>query len=334
MNYIKSLFLFVVVLGLSGCFMERPTIPRGFNVVYSQVDWHYFDQDGGMSNRILPSGKQELSTGYNTAYYIPTTQQNYPLGNLSILMKEKVGRQFTINFGYKVVSGADLKLVINYLPQSDAKKVSDDDKGIDTVEVDLRQVFATNILPFAQQVIMDTIDSQSLYSVNTEQLAKVIDRTLKGMLSNVLIRERIVDDNGNIVLSGNTISIIDVIDINNINIVPGEMPEVVQAEVKQLTELQAELKSAKEDLKIEKEIKSQELLDAAANVKAENDALVDLLKNPMFVQYQKLQQLKGIVTPKLDIDGKIIPNETKTQIFFYQKGMTAEDAAHMVRSSR
>ena len=43
MNYIKSLFLVIVLLGLSGCFMERPTIPRGYNVVYSQVDWLYFD---------------------------------------------------------------------------------------------------------------------------------------------------------------------------------------------------------------------------------------------------------------------------------------------------
>ena len=332
MNYFKSLLALVVIFGLTGCFMERPTIKRGYNVVYSQLDFNYFDQDGGMSDRILPSGKQELSSGYNTAYFVPTTQQNYSLGKVSILMKEKVGRDFEINFGFKVINGADLKLVLNYLPQSDAKRVSTDDKGVDEIYINMQSVFSTNILPFAKQVIMDDIDGESLYAVNTEQLAKLIKQKLYGILSNVIIRERVVGANGNIVLSGNTISIVDVIDINNINIVPGEMPEVVQTEVQQLTDLQSELKAAKEDLKIEKDIKSKEMLDSAENVKAENDTLIELLEDPRFVQYQKMQQLKGIVEPKYDVNGEKIHTETKTQIIFYQTGMTAEQSADFIRS--
>jgi hypothetical protein len=330
----KIVVVLSALLILTACTMERPTIERGFNVVFSKNDYWYFDQEGGMSNKILPSGKQELSTGYNTAYYIPTTQQNFSFGELSILMKERVGRKFNINFGYKVIKGADLKLVINYLPQSDAEKVSSEDLGIDRIDVDLNEVFSTNILPFAKQIIMDTVDNESLYAVNTEKLAATIDRKLNGMLSGIMVLERVVDDTGNIILSGNTISITDVIDINSINIVPGEMPAIVKKEVGELTDLQAELKSAKEDLKIETNIKSEELLEAAGNAKSENDALASLLENPMFVKYQKLQQFKGIVEQKVDADGKPIKNETKTKIIFYQQGMSADDAANLVRSAQ
>lgn len=334
MNILKSIFVLFVLFSLTGCFMERPTIPRGFNVVYSMVDWFYFDKDGGMSNDILPSGKQELSKGYNTAYFIATTQQNFPLGSLSILMKERVGRDFSINFGYRVIPGADLKLVLNYLPQNDAKKVSESEVGIDNITIDLEQVFRTNVLPFAKQIIMDTIDNESLYSVNTEMLAIGINTKLKGLLSKVLILEHVVDAEGQIVLSGNTISIVDVFDINNINIVPGEMPAIVQTEVQELTDLQATLKSAKEDLKIETVIKSDELLDSARNIKGENDNLAELLLDPKLVKYQKLLQFKEIVTPKLTSDGEVINTETKTQIFFYQRRMTALDMANMVRSAQ
>lgn len=334
MKYFNILLTLLTVSLLSGCVTERTVIPRGHNAVYSVTDFWFFDQEGGMSNRILPPGKQEFSTGYNTVYYIPTMQQNYPLGNLSILMKERVAREFNVNFGFKVVPGADLKLVLNFLPESDAKKIAEGHKGLDIITVNLKQIFATNVLPFARQVIMDAIDNESLYKVDTESLAVIIDRQLKGMLANIKLIERTVDDNGDIVLSGNTISIVDVIDINNINIVPGGMPEIVKTAITDLNFLQADLKQAKEDLKISKDIKSEEILNAATNIKAENDALATLLEDDKFTKYQKLQQLKGIVEVKVDSDGKIIESETKTKIHFYQKGMTTDDIANMVRSSQ
>lgn len=333
MNFLKLFFVTLFVTLLSGCMTERTVIPRGYNVVYSQIDWFFFDQQGGMSDRILQPGKQELSTGYNTLYFVPTTQDNYPVGNISILMKEKVARKFKIDIGYKLVKGASLKLVLNYLPVTDAQKVSSEILDIDKINVDIKSVFKTNILPFAMQVIMDTIDNESLYLVNTESMAVIIDRKLKGLLSKVLIMEHIVDKDGNIVLSGNTISITDVIDINTINIVPGPMPDVVKKEVNDLTNLQADLKQANEDLKIETVIKHEEMMNSAANIKGENDALVTLLDDDKFARYQKLLQIKDIVEPKYDSDGNLIKTDSKTKIYFYQKGMKAKDVADLVRTS-
>lgn len=334
MKIFKIVSAFVMISLLSGCFMERPTIERGYNVVYSQNDFFFFDEDGGMSDRTLPSGKQELSSGYNTAYYIPTTQQNFSFGKVSILMKERVGRTFEIDFGYSVKKGSSLKLVLNYLPQKSAKSVSTDFIGVDKIYLDLESVFQTNIRPFAEQVTMDIIDNESLYSVNTEQLSKIIDRKLEGILSDVQILERIVDENGDIVLSGKTMSIVDVIDINSINIVPGEMPKIVKNEVSALNDLQADLKSLKEDLNIETTIKNDELQNSAANIKAENDELLTLLKNDKFVKYQKLQQLKGIVETKFNSDGVQETSKTQTKILFYQSKMSIEEVADLVRATQ
>ena len=55
MEIFKIVSAFVMISLFSGCFMERPTIERGYNVVYSQNDFFFFDEDGGMSERTLPS---------------------------------------------------------------------------------------------------------------------------------------------------------------------------------------------------------------------------------------------------------------------------------------
>ena len=47
---------------------------------------------------------------------------------------------------------------------------------------------------------MDAIDNESLYKVDTESLAVIIERQLKGMLANIKLIERTVNDNGDIEL--------------------------------------------------------------------------------------------------------------------------------------
>jgi len=329
LRYIGVIFLIVT---FTGCVMEREEIPTNHEAVVEYRDFYYLypsDNTGGVLPHVLTMGKRNLTNGFNTLYLVNTEIQSISETDFSVLQKEKIQRNYkSLTYSFRVKKGMSLGLLLHFMPKAAIDDAKDNlKKGIYTIDISEKDIFAKNILPIAKMISKDSIDEYTTTGIRIKQVNAEIKKKLIAFLKTIRYSKKVVDVDGKIILKkGETISIIDFIDIVNVSLKLGDLPEAKRVINKRINELNAKKQEIMNDLDIAKNIKREEMATSARHAKTENDNIAKILKgNPKFVQYQRLEDLEDLMDSNM--------KDNDLEFIYVPADMSSKDVADVMLST-
>ncbi|OGF30776.1 hypothetical protein A2533_05065 [Candidatus Falkowbacteria bacterium RIFOXYD2_FULL_35_9] len=316
-------------LGCVGC-DRYETVAQQTNRVCVIYPFAFFtsNEGGAISSKIYTTGKHNFDNGPTHCYDFDLANQETKVA-VEVLMTDKVNLPLNINCSWRMIPETVIDAAVHYLPadQFTIMTAGNNAFRLDTVSVE--DIFNRNVLPYFDEVSRDVIDESNSKTFNMANVAKEIERRLTERLSQVRIpRIKITSEsqfefNPEADLNDPTqsISILDVINIEAISIPDYKAPDSLLAVISNIQTAKAQVVQLREMLKqakLQNEImktKAEADRDEALNLR---DALA---RNPNIIRQQLFHMLQGAIDDSVAVgtDGHHISN---TRVFIIPENMT------------
>ncbi|MEA3386995.1 MAG: hypothetical protein U9Q66_00980, partial [Patescibacteria group bacterium] len=287
------------------------------------------DESGGVVDHVLKSGKRNLTEGYNTLYIVDTQMLSYTETNFDVLQKEKITRNYkSLTYSYTIKKGMSLGLLLHFMPISAINEARTElTSGIHRVDINEKEIFANNVARIATMVSRDVIDEYTTTDIKIRKVNSEIKMKLIANLKKIKYPKKVVNADGKIeVKKGEYVTILDFIDIVNVSLKLGDLPEAKKKMIGIINDLNADKQDLTNKLEIAKVIKREQMITSAKHAKAENDNIAKILKtNPKFVKYQRLEDLESLLSQ----DNK----DNDLEFIFAPANMTSGELTDVMRST-